>query len=554
MSSISAQTKRTWQLSLLTVLTSAAINPWTASEPINAPKLFFLAITGSLALLIVFENRFLINEFIVIKLYALSCIVFLCFSTVVLVISPSPLWQQIFGVWGRNTGFIFFISIVIISLAISLTPPESSNEIWEKLFFIFGSICVFYGYIQALGIDPFEWSNRYSKVIGFFGNPNFMSAFLGFFSIFIFTKTVSLKFKYAQKIALVLFNIFILFLIVQTESTQGLVLYVFGISYSLFAYLFQRKKVVFYRLWFSVMVIGSLCAVLDMLQKTPWRPLLYQPSISERGDLWRASLRILRDYPITGVGFDGFGDYYRAYRDYKAFSLRGSNVVGNTVHNVFLDMFVNGGVLLGLLYLALVVLIGIAAMKVISRIGFSDSNFNGFLGMWLGFQLQSLISMNQIGISVWGWVFGGIILKYYMLTVIKFNYSPKTSKPAYKNKSSISGFVTFIFVIMGIVIGFGPARSDIIYMKAIESRQIQKVKEAASIFPRNSQTAYVISELFRQNELPDLALETAERSIREFPRNYNLWKMIWNMPECPENLKLEAKDALSSLEPNETFD
>jgi hypothetical protein len=34
----------------------------------------------------------------------------------------------------------------------------------------------------------------------------------------------------------------------------------------------------------------------------------------------------------------------------------------------------------------------------------------GLLSAWIGFQAQSLISIDNIGISVWGWLLGGAIL------------------------------------------------------------------------------------------------------------------------------------------------
>jgi tetratricopeptide (TPR) repeat protein len=69
------------------------------------------------------------------------------------------------------------------------------------------------------------------------------------------------------------------------------------------------------------------------------------------------------------------------------------------------------------------------------------------LSAWIGFQAQSLISIDNIGISIWGWIFGGSIigLRNNSLKIVKF--TPSSTGLANK-KNSINLFQPTISVIV----------------------------------------------------------------------------------------------------------
>jgi O-antigen ligase len=87
------------------------------------------------------------------------------------------------------------------------------------------------------------------------------------------------------------------------------------------------------------------------LQKGPLSTLLYQDSITYRGDYWRAGIRMISEHPLFGVGFDSFGDYYFRYRDLTSATRRGPLIYTNSAHNYFIDFAANGGLFYLLLYL-----------------------------------------------------------------------------------------------------------------------------------------------------------------------------------------------------------
>jgi O-antigen ligase len=74
-------------------------------------------------------------------------------------------------------------------------------------------------------------------------------------------------------------------------------------------------------------------------------------SLSERREFWSAGVGIFRDNPVLGTGLDTYAHHFLAYRPASHARV---NLIATTdaPHSVPLGMFTNGGVILGLAWLA----------------------------------------------------------------------------------------------------------------------------------------------------------------------------------------------------------
>jgi tetratricopeptide (TPR) repeat protein len=148
-----------------------------------------------------------------------------------------------------------------------------------------------------------------------------------------------------------------------------------------------------------------------MLQKGPLASYLYKDSVSVRGFYWRAAVNMLQNNIFTGVGLDRYGAYFKLYREAEYPLKYGFNINNNNAHNVFLQFFATGGVLLGLSYLVLCAAVFILGLRLIRN---SEKELRSItitlLSAWIAFQSQSLISIDSIGLSIWGWIISGAIL------------------------------------------------------------------------------------------------------------------------------------------------
>jgi hypothetical protein len=120
---------------------------------------------------------------------------------------------------------------------------------------------------------------------------------------------------------------------------------------------------------------------------------------------------MFESHPITGVGIDRFGEYYRSYRDVDAAFRLGPSSVVNYAHNLFLQLLATGGVFLFLAYLACIIVVAFAAKRGLKYFkGDDKSKFGALVSVWFAHQVQTQVSIDQITIAAIGWVSAGAVV------------------------------------------------------------------------------------------------------------------------------------------------
>ena len=321
------------------------------TDPVNTPKFFvaggFAFALGALFLGFNFRENFsrfrwLIGFNLLFLLAALSATLN----------SSSPLSQNLYGVYGRNTGLLtyLFLSFALLG-ALQLRRVEHFQWMIYALF-ISGSLNVLYcGWVLVFG-DFLSWNNPYGNILGLFGNPNFIGAFLGMFitgmSGYFFKSSLSLK----SRVGIAAASLIAFIEILESNAVQGIVVTFSGIALVLFFKIRSLYKGALLLFVYTTVigVFGGL-SVLGALQKGPF-DFIYKRSVSLRGSYWDAGMEMGFSNPWTGVGMDAYGDWYRRVRSVEAATnMPGLNTVTNAAHNVWLDLFAYGGLPLLLAYL-----------------------------------------------------------------------------------------------------------------------------------------------------------------------------------------------------------
>jgi tetratricopeptide (TPR) repeat protein len=168
-----------------------------------------------------------------------------------------------------------------------------------------------------------------------------------------------------------------------------------------------------------------------MLQKGPFAAFLYKDSVSVRGFYWRAGIEMFKEKPLTGIGVDRYGAYFKEFRE-VAYPLRyGWEITSSNAHNTIIQLFSTAGIFVGLTYLAILGFVLFSGLKLVKNTKNDEQKIAlVLLTGWIGFQAQSLISIDNIGISVWGWLLGGAVLG------LAFNGNQSETKELSKNDKS----------------------------------------------------------------------------------------------------------------------
>jgi O-antigen ligase len=518
------------------------------TDPVNAPKFFLLGGLAGAAISLV--AYLIIHKSFRITGLEMLVSAFILWSLVSALFSSSPLSQGIYGVYGRNTGFLTYAFLGVIAIA-STQLLTNSHHSWLLVGFLLAlSVNLIYGLWVLLFGDFLGWQNNYGALLGTFGNPNFISSFLGMgFSLVL---ALAVKASHKKRALLITSLPFIAWQLIETESLQGLVVCALGTTIVVFFWIRDRSKNSFYPLGY--LVIGMAAAVTSIagaLGSGPFKAALSQPTIALREQYWLAAVNMAKSHPVFGVGMDAYGDWYRRARDSKALILPGAETVTNAAHNVFLDVLAYGGVPLLVVYLGITGLGFLAIIRTAKRNKEYDHVFVGLTVLWLGYQAQSLISINQIGLAVWGWILNGSVIAYEMNSrnaPAKVLESKRVAKVEIFTPRSFS----LLGALISLLISAPPIASDLNWRNVQKTGDVVKLEKSLEYRYLNPLNSYRLSEavrLLENSKLPDYAIKYARIGVQFNSEYFDAWRNLYYATNSTSTEKSRAKSEMIRLDP-----
>jgi hypothetical protein len=465
--------------------------------------------------------------------------------------------QLIYGAYGRNTGLITYLLLCLLIVASASLSKASSFEKVSYGLLAAGFINVVYSLWVTLFGDFIGWTNPYGNILGTFGNPNFIGAFLGIFASVLFAYLLKPGLGLGIRIAAAVTLLVTFYEVKESHAIQGVVVSAGGIA--LVGFYFLRAKFntpIVPAIYSGFVVIAGTVATMGAFQKGPLTDLIYKNSVSLRGEYWQAAWNMGNKFPFSGVGMDTYGDWYRRLRDDQALINPGPNVITNAAHNVVLDQLAYGGWPMLIAYLAILTLAAIAIVKVTLRSKEFNFTFVGLAVGWICYQVQSIISINQIGLAIWGWILGGAVIAYERATraITSDETSTSMATRSGKNKSNSQGgyvsaqMVAGIGAVIGLLVAVPPYSSDSKWKTALGSgsvQEIEKVLEPAYLNPQNSSRYANVTQLLESNKFYDLAYKYAKIGVETNPDSFDSWKMLYYIQKSsPEDRELAKKNLL----------
>ena len=526
---------------------------WTAAtlDPVNLPKMLLL-VPVAFSLLPGIVGRVRRQKGSHLPVFVALNFLLIGWVLITAITSKTNSIQSFFGVSGRFTGALTYVSFSLIAIAIFYLSTKQLNYRILAGLVISGVVNLIYcGYVILSKNDPIPWSNVYGNILGTFGNPNFISSFLGIFNIVVFAKILDQSLS--KRMTLIAFALMVISVIeiIDSQSRQGLIVSALGCGAMLVYRIFHSSLnlTVKFTALVGYLTVGVL-AVLGMLQIGPLTSLIYKYSVSIRGAYWRAGWETMLQNPILGAGPDSFGDWYARVRDARAMLVPGPDVFTNSPHNVFIEQGSNGGIPLFVIYLLTQIYILTCGLRYLKN----SSNFNyifaaSFFG-WLGFTAQSLISINQIGLAVWGYVLGAMTVATYLQSrKAEAELSPKLHRTKV-HKSEFTNIFAFGGAALGLVLAVPPFYAEANWRTALSSKNLDQIVKAADQWPQSTDRYIQVSKSLYENKFNEQSLEFVRKGVEFNPNNARLWYFLYQLPGSTEIEKETAKTRLKVLDPN----
>lgn len=322
-----------------------------------------------------------------------------------------------FGVHGRSTGLLLYGATSVTFLVAAQRFDLSGARAFCAVLLATAGVVAVWALLERLGVGGFGGSTALGEDVTLtsMGNPNFVAAYLAIATPIGLWGTMSSGWPSPWRASSGIVLALLVAALLLTRSAQGPVSAAAGAVVFVLGWLWFRRGN-WRRIGVGVLLLaaalGGVLAVLGVLGQGPLAGLATVGNVRLRTFYWAAAADIVSDRPLLGVGLDRYAAFFRAYQSLEASVDQGVRTVADAPHNVVLGMFANGGVVLGLAYLAV---IGVTVAAFVRGLQRADGVPPRLLlcalgGAWMAYQVQSLVSIDFPSLAFLHWLLAGIIV------------------------------------------------------------------------------------------------------------------------------------------------
>jgi O-antigen ligase len=534
------------------IVTSLIITPFSA-DPVNLPKFVALMVSSVVTFGIISSK----GTFVVLRKSSFTgaiSISIIFAGLIVSINSTTDLATRVYGISGRNIGFITLLCLSLTVVNAFLLANLDLVARCIKALLVVAISTALYGIVQAFGIDPVAWDSDFGNVFGFFGNPNFQSAILGLGCLISAGRLMGYEAQKKQQLYSLALFLLMLISIFLTNSVQGFFLTAVGIMIFAFHKIFRSASKWLARGFYSALLLGPIALILIVGKFEMLSSLSNIGSLTPRLTYWGVGLKTWWENPLFGTGLDSFGTFYRLNRTREDFDAVYGTVT-NSAHNYFIDILSNGGLVLLLPVLFLIIFTVRAIFRLVEESGNAHNGVLVLVAVWVGLFTQAMISPNQIALMLWFFAMSGFLIGLSSLG----NSQPEnahvrsTSNKGHKQSVELAPqqvLAVFASLVLSLVIAFPPFVSSIRYLGALKSGYVQQIYDSSLFFPSDAARNVAIINTLSGNGFYKEALELGLRTVSEFPSSFEAWNELSKIPSISEKLKTRAVERMKALDPN----
>lgn len=324
---------------------------------------------------------------------------------------------SIVGAYARYTGLLPYVAYLVLFVGVlaAYTPAKIPALVVSVL--AAGAIVAVYGLVQAVGADPYEWRGASANaVVSTLGNPNFAASFCGVLVPLATWTALNRDWMREVRLGGGATAVMLVGVAVATGSVQGPLTAAAGLGAFLIGWAWVsagRWRSVAVPALAIVGVSAAAVIVLGVVEKGPISALADQRGIELRRHYWAAAGAMAADHPTLGVGLEEYAAHYREYRSEEAARAVELTVDTDAPHSVPLEVFAEGGVLLGLAYMFFVASVGwllVVRVKSLDSRSPSALLLIGVGAAWFAYHVQSLVSIDVPPLAALHWVLAGAVV------------------------------------------------------------------------------------------------------------------------------------------------
>lgn len=464
---------------------------------------------------------------------AFGMFVFLAFLT-------APSLYAFVGSYTRHTGALFYILLVCAALLVLRSAGHSEacrRSVTRNILLSViaaGGMVGGYGVLQMLGLDPFEWSGSGSVVTSTFGNPNFTAALLGVTVPAAAWATWDRQHGSLLRIIGGLSLAAAIATVAGTRSVQGPVTAGVGLLVFALAALLEIRGDRLRRLSLGVLALltaasGAVGAA-SLMARGPFESVADAANVELRSFYWSAGLEMAGDRPLTGVGLERYGAYFGEFRSEAAARRLDLAYSVDAAHNVPIQLLATGGLFVGAAYLGFVVLTGVALVRALGRTTGRERLLMGALGgIWAGYQVQSLVSIEVPPLALVHWLTAGAIIAWSGLVELREFGLPaiasRRKADALRRQRTATGVLSvgilamFVLMLAPLRAGTAAARGSALVAAGRHPEAIEALEHSVSLVPWDPAYWLALGKAALGDGQMNVAMNAYRQALEREPRS-----------------------------------
>ena len=192
----------------------------------------------------------------------------------------------------------------------------------------------------------------------------------------------------------------------------------------------------------------------------------------------------------------------------------------------------------------------------VRREGSFDVYFSAIVAAWFAYQAQSIISINQLGLGVWGWSLTGLIIGYEINTGTEARepklVSSKGQSKTKENISTLAMLTIFTSASLGFVVAVPPYLAATNFYNAIKSGDVNQIRDAAYKKPYDRNRFLIFARGLQENKLESQAIGVLRDASKAYPDSIDVWRKWSESPLASADDIARAKAEMKRLDPYNT--
>lgn len=542
------------------VAATVLVNPWTNMDPINQPKLIALLVGVSFffpALIVNLFKKNYLSDFFVLSIFA-----FLLLYISSAFFRERSTLNYLWGIHGRSTGTLAYLALMMVALFAFLSKQMLQLNTLLVWFIRTGYFVTSYAILQFASLDPIGWDSRGQIGFSTLGNINYSSSFMGMTTVAMLGRIMDARLSPSGKVWYLSVSAVNAIIIYGSGSMQGFVTIATGIALLIFLKTVDSRKVNFkFMIFLFFFIVGWLTSFVGLYGKGPLSTFLRQDTMIFRLDYWNAGVGMIISSPFRGLGPDEFGSFYREFRSSEATYRTDPTRFSDSAHNVFIDVGASIGLIGLIIFLGIFLLTfvrSISRLKLLEDYKHYIVDFKVAFVVFVVFFLQLIYSINQIGVTVWGMAFMGILARKKtdfengsITTMRNLNAKKILNRDVRqaRRQTSIFYFAALLSFLFVVFIIFPRANNDFQFKSAFSRGDFDLMMSMSlSPFTPDAWGNIVLDRAIAEGRRSE-SLSLAEKLVSKNDRNYYAWSVIWRHEDSPIEKRSAALERMKRLDP-----